>query len=126
MNPLQQLFREHLLAQAAVMRGDFAKAHFVLIAPRHNHLVQRAAALYRSFLAKPDKSQVPFVEIELEDLIEAFGWAGQEAHALDLYERYVDWRRVDEVVRAALKVDGKKWLPRLPKSKPVALIGKAA
>lgn len=125
-NPLQQFFREHLLAQAAVMRGSYAEAHFVLIAPRNNRLVQRAATLYASFLAKPGKTQVPFINVELEQVIEAYGWAGQETHALDLFERYANWQAVDEIVRAALKVEGKAWLPRPQKAKPVALIGKAA
>jgi hypothetical protein len=125
-SPLEQLFREHLLAQSAVMRGDFAEANFVLIAPRHNHLVQRAASLYAAFLAEPGKSQVPFINIELEQVIEAFGWAGQEAHAVDLHKRYTNWQAVDDVVRAALKVDGKAWLPKPAKSKAIALIGQAA
>lgn len=125
-NPLQQYFREHLLAQAAVMRGDYAEAYFVLVAPRHNHLVQNAARLYSSFLAKPGKSQTPFVSIELEQVIEAYGWAGQEVHALDLWERYCDWWKVDEVVREALRASGKTWLPAPAASKPIALIGKAA
>lgn len=125
-NPLQQLFREHLLAQAAVLRGSFAEAHFVLIAPQHNYPVQRAAALYTSFLAKAGKEQVPFIAVDLEHVIEAFGWAGEEAHALDLFDRYTNWQAVDDVVRAALKVDGKAWLPRLQEARPVALIGKAA
>lgn len=125
-NPLQQHFRQHLLAQAAQMRGDFAEAHYVLVAPRHNHLVQNAARLYSSFLSKPGKAQAPFVSVELEQVIEAFGWAGQEVHALNLWERYCDWWRVDEVVRDALKVPGRTWLPKAAKTKPIALIGKAA
>jgi len=75
-NPSQQLFREHLLAQAAVMRGDYAEAYFVQIGPRHNHLVQNAARLYKGFLAAPADGQVPFVNVELERVIEAYGWAG--------------------------------------------------
>ena len=70
-NPLQQFFREHLLAQAVVLRGDYAEAYFVLVAPRHNHLVQNAAGLYANFLAEPGNAQVPFVNIELEQVIEA-------------------------------------------------------
>lgn len=125
-NPLQQLFREHLLAQSAVLSGEFAESYFVLIAPRQNHLIQRAAKLYTSFLARPGKSQVPFINVELEQVIEAFGWAGEEVHALDLYERYVDWRKIDEVVRAALKVDASSWLPKPAKTKSAPVLAKAA
>ena len=97
-----------------------------LVAPRHNHLVQNAARLYSCFLAKPGKSQAQFVNVELEQVIEAYGWAGQEIHALNLWERYCDWWRVDEVVREALRADGKAWLAEPIKPKPVALIDKAA
>jgi len=108
-NPLQQLFREHLLAQAAVMRGDYAEATFVLIAPRLNHLVQNSASLYAAFLNQPIEGQVPFVNVHLEQLIEAYGWAGAHDHALALHERYLDWSRVDEVVRAAVKAKAPTW-----------------
>lgn len=108
-NPLQQLFREHLLAQAAVIRGDYAEAYFVLIAPRLNHLVQNSAALYANFLTQPVAGQVPFVNVHLEQLVEAYGWAGSDDHAAALHERYLDWRIVDEVVRAAVGAKGKTW-----------------
>ena len=69
---------------------------------------------------------MPFISIELEQVIEAYGWAGEGVLALDLFERYANWHAVDDVVRAALKVDAKAWLPRPMKAKPAALIGKAA
>jgi len=122
-NPLQQLFREHLLAQAAVMRGDYAEATFVLIAPRLNHLVQNSASLYAAFLNQPVTGQVPFVNVHLEQLVDAYGWAGAHDHALALHERYLDWGKVDEVVRAAVKAKAPTWAaPATPKrtAKPKA------
>lgn len=108
-NPLQQLFREHLLAQATVMRGDYAEAYFVLIAPRLNHLVQNSAALYASFLTEPVQGQVPFINVHLEQLVDAYGWAGDSGHAAALHERYLAWDQVDEVVRAAVKAKTPVW-----------------
>jgi hypothetical protein len=108
-NPLQQLFREHLLTQAVVMRGDYAEAYFVMVAPRLNHLVQNSASMYAGFLAPPTTGQVPFVNVELEQLVDAFGWSGAHEHAAALNERYLDWGRVDEVVRAAVKAKSKTW-----------------
>lgn len=123
-NPFQQLFREHLLAQAAVMRGDYAEAYFVQIAPYHNHLVQNAAQLYKGFLAQPNDGQVPFVNVTLEQVIEAYGWAGEHGLATALWERYCDWWLVDEVIRDAVKVEPESWhkkpapkTPLLPKAK---------
>lgn len=112
-NPLQQLFREHLLAQSAVMRGDYAEAYFVLVAPRLNHLVQNSAALYASFLTTPTKGQVPFVNVQLEKLVDAYGWAGAYEHAAALHERYLNWGKVDEAVRAAVKAKAQVW-PKQP------------
>lgn len=108
-NPFQQLFREHLLAQAAVMRGDYAEAYFVQIAPRHNHLVQNAAKLYQGFLAPVTDDQVPFVNIELEQVTEAYGWAGEHSFAAALWARYCDWWLIDEVIRDAVKVQPESW-----------------
>lgn len=108
-NPFQQLFREHLLAQAAVMRGDYAEAYFVQIAPHHNHLVQNAARLYKGFLVLPGDGQVPFVNVELEQVIEAFGWAGETAFAAAMWDRYCDFWQIDEVIREAVKVQPESW-----------------
>lgn len=102
-NPVQQLFREHLLAQAAVDRGDYAEAWFVLIAPRLNHLVQNAARYYAGSLLEPSSGQVPFVNVTLEEVIAAYRAAGQADHASALHDRYTDWWLVDAVIRDAIK-----------------------
>lgn len=126
-NPLQQLFREHLLAQASLMRGDYAESYFMLVAPRHNHLIQQSAELYAAFLAEPRHGQTRFVNVHLEQMIEAYGWAGEQAFATALHDRYVDWFKVDEAVREALRAKGKEWMLAPPRNAaPVALIAKAA
>ncbi len=126
-NPLQQLFGEHMLAQASLMRGDYAECYFMLVAPRHNHLTQQSAELYAAFLAKPTQKQTRFVNVHLEQVIEAYGWAGEHGFATSLFDRYCDWWKVAEVVRNALRAKGKEWLVVPPPSRgPVALIGKAA
>ena len=125
-NPLQQVFREHLLAQAMLMRGDVAEATFVLIAPRHNHLVQQAASLYAAFLAPAGDAQVRFVNVHLEQFVDALGWAGAGDNALALHDRYLDWRQIDHAVEAALTRDGQAWELAPPLAAPLRLIGKAA
>jgi hypothetical protein len=126
-NPLQQLFREHLLAQAAVMRGDWPSAVFVSVAPAANARVQRQAELYRAFLNHPVEGQVPFAHLTLDTFIDAIGAAGAPAAAAALFERYIDWGRIDELVSAALDVRIAKWPGA--KRRPVAppkLIAQAA
>jgi hypothetical protein len=118
-NPFQQLFREHLLAQAAVMRGDYAEAYFVQIAPHHNHLVQNTARLYKGFLAAPNDGQVRFVNVELEQVIEAYGWAGEHGLATALWERYCDWWQIDEVIREAVKVEPENWFKKPSRETPL-------
>lgn len=125
--PCQQLFREHLLTYAAVHRGDYAEARFILVAPRHNHLVQQGAALYASHLFEPGPGAVPFLNFELERMIEAIGWAGKLNYAQQLYDRYCNWLKVDLAVEEALRAKSKSWAAvPLAKPKAVGLLTKAA
>jgi len=125
-NPLQQLFREHMLAQAALMRGDWAEARFILVAPRHNHLVQQGANLYAAHLAEPGPGQVPFLNLDLEQFIEALGWAGELDYAYALHDRYCDWWKVDAAVEEALRAKGHDWSITPPRpAEPAALIARA-
>ena len=77
-SPLQQLFREHLLCYAALRQELYTEAHFVLVAPRHNHRIERLHSLYAAFLADPQNGSVPFRYVELEAIIAAFAAAGDE------------------------------------------------
>jgi hypothetical protein len=101
-NPLQQLWREHLLAQAMLLRGDYDEGRFVLVAPRLNHLVQNAGGAYACQLLEPTDGHARFMNVPLERVIEAIGRAGEPDYAVALYRRYLDWWRVDEVLDAAL------------------------
>lgn len=125
-NPLQQLFREHMLAQASTARGDWAEAHFMLIAPRHNHLVQQSANLYTAFLAEPSDGKASFVNIHMEQFVEALGWAGAKDDAYALFDRYLNWWPVIEAVDTALTADSRDWRIMPPTSSIIPLIGKAA
>ena len=126
MNPLQQLFREHLLAQAAVMRGDWSSAVFVSLAPAANERVQRQADLYRSFLAPSLPGHVPFVHVTLDAVVSALENAGAPEAAAALFERYLDWGQVDQLVAAAVQARVAKWPPRRSSAPPLRLISQAA
>ncbi|WP_300974466.1 hypothetical protein [Sphingomonas sp. LHG3406-1] len=123
----QQLFREHLLTFAALYRGDYAEARFILAAPRQNHLVQQAAQLYASHLLEPGPGAVPFMNVELEQLIEAIGWAGELDYAYALHDRYLNWFKLDAVVEEALRAKPGSWtLAAPPVRPPLALVSRAA
>lgn len=94
-NPCQQLFREHLLAQAMLMRGDYDEGRFVVIAPRLNNLVATAVASYQAELRPAGEDQVGFASITLEDTVVALAMAGEEEYAARLYRRYCDFQLVD-------------------------------
>jgi hypothetical protein len=124
---LQQLFREHLLAFASLNRGDYAEARFVLVAPRHNHLIQQAARLYAAHLMEPGPGHLPFINLELEQVIEALGWVGELDYAFALHDRYLNWWKLDAVVEEALQAKSSDWTINLPAiNRPVSLIADAA
>jgi hypothetical protein len=126
-NPLQQLFREHLLAQAAVMRGDWPSAVFVSLAPAVHDRVQRQADLYAAFLQPPLEGQVPFRRLTLDSFVDAIGMCGAPDAAAALFDRYLDWRKVDELVGAALQARVAKWPAAKRKCPPpLKLISRAA
>jgi hypothetical protein len=125
-NPMQQLFREHLLAQAAVMQGRYAEATFIVLAPRHNHLVQRGAELYASFLSTPVPGHAGFLNVHLEQFIDALGWAGAADEAFALYDRYLDWSKIDAAVDAALRDKPRDWRIVPPAGARAGLLSQAA
>lgn len=107
--PYQQLFREHLLTFVAKDVLEYADAHFVLVSPNHNHLVQQAADLYAAKLVDPDDLSVPFHQVALERIIEAFGWAGALDYALALHDRYCDWTKIDRLIEAEVDAAVPDW-----------------
>jgi hypothetical protein len=94
-NPLQQLFREHLLAQSMIENGLYAEGHFVLIAPELNHPAQNAAVAYAEHLREPGEGRITFQNVTLEKIVDAFREAGQAEHAAALHRRYLDFWLVD-------------------------------
>ncbi|UPT63431.1 MAG: hypothetical protein M0D54_02380 [Hyphomonadaceae bacterium JAD_PAG50586_4] len=99
-NPLQGLWRGHMLAQSAVDAGIYDGGLFMLIAPRQNHDVQRAARAYTQRLATTD-GKVAFLNVELEDAIDAIRTSGATDLATALHERYTDFGPVHDLVRQA-------------------------
>lgn len=93
-NPLQQIWREHLLAQSMLDAKLFDEGCFVIIAPQHNYHVHQATSAYRSHLEPPEAHKVRFLEITLEKLIEVLRLYDPE-HAAALHRRYCDWWLLD-------------------------------
>jgi hypothetical protein len=96
-NPIQQLWREHLLAHCLVANGLFDAGAFVLIGPKLNNDVQRGATAYARHLAEPT-GPVSFVNVTLEDAAETLKAAG-EPEVADLFiRRYLDFTPVHALI----------------------------
>jgi len=100
--PLQQFYRQHLLAQAMLMRGDFSEGRFMVIAPELNTPIQAAVILYAKQLMPSSEVQVGFTTRTLEDVIDLLRQCGERGYAKALHHRYCDWSRVDEVIEQAI------------------------
>ena len=91
--PLQQLWREHMLAHSLVTSGLYDAGAFVLVAPALNTEVQRAATAYHQHLAdRPDHTR--FVNMTLGTFINNQRHAGAAEEAQALYDRYLDFTTV--------------------------------
>jgi hypothetical protein len=94
---LEQLWREHMLAQLAVDQGVTPRAMFVAIGPRLNRRAMAAFRVYENELIPVDDqgdNRVRFQALTLEAVIEALATAGAEPIARELWRRYADFERV--------------------------------
>jgi hypothetical protein len=66
-NPLQQLWREHLLAQSMIANGLYDEGHLVMIAPALKYHIQDAAEAYQAHLYEPEDGKVRFVNLHRHD-----------------------------------------------------------
>jgi hypothetical protein len=93
-NPLQQFWREHLLAQSMIDNGLYDEGSLVVIAPALNYHVQDAAEAYQAHLREPEDGKARFVNVTLEDVIEVIRLS-DPSHAEALHHRYCDFWLVD-------------------------------
>lgn len=117
-NPLQSFWRTHMLAQAMLDAGLYDTGVFMLIAPRQNTEVQRAARKYARGLVH-DATKVRFLSIELEDAIDAFSASGATELGDALRERYVDFAPVHQLVRKACLATPRRKRPLRTQARPV-------
>ncbi|MGH1570921.1 PGN_0703 family putative restriction endonuclease [Methylobacterium sp. P31] len=97
---LEQLRREHTLAQLMVDQGHAARGLFVLVGPALNRRVAASAKVYANALINPTGAtpdRVGFIHLTLETILAALSQAGLPEHAQALHARYLDFRRVTAV-----------------------------
>jgi len=94
--PLQQIWRDHLLAGATKGEDGYDEGVFVFLRPRGNEACAKAVATYRECLTRHDA----FAECILEDVVEAIQahtdtpWVGL------FFDRYLDFGKVDAALAA--------------------------
>lgn len=94
---LEQLWREHMLAQLCVDQRLTSRALFVAIGPKLNRRVMAAFRCYQSELIPDhdlDDNRVPFAPLTLEAMFTAIELAGAKDLANNLHARYADFERV--------------------------------
>ena len=95
--PIEQLMREHALAQLSVDNGVTPRAMFIGIGPRLNRRVQAAFVIYANELLpieETDRSRVAFRHFTLETFIDAIDVAGDQSTADRLWQRYCNFQRI--------------------------------
>jgi hypothetical protein len=95
--PIEQLMREHALAQLAVDNGITPRAMFIAIGPHLNRHVQAAFVIYANELLPidgTDRTRVAFRHFTLESFIDAIDVAGDQETADRLWGRYCNFQRV--------------------------------
>lgn len=103
--PLEQLMREHMLAQLSVDHGITPRAMFIAIAPRLNRRADAAFRVYTNELlpiADDDPTRVRFEHFTLESFIDAIDVAGDQQTADQLWKRYCDFQRVYDAALAVI------------------------
>lgn len=88
--PLQQIWRDHLLALSLLDSGQFADGFFVFLNPQDNQACSQAVSLYRQFL----KTESSFVPWTLETVVQAVRMHTNQSWITDLYDRYLNFSKI--------------------------------
>lgn len=97
-NPLQQLWREHMLSRTMIDNELYSIGRFVVIHPKQNHHCTAAMNAYRKHLVSDDPNVSGFQVVTLDDCIETFRAIGDHETANGLHGRYLDFERVDQAI----------------------------
>ena len=88
--PLEQVWRDHLLAGAMRIQDGFDDGFFALIYPKDNRSCGSAANRYRDCLRDSDT----FVVWNLEDIVASIQAHTDEAWIRELFDRYLDFGKL--------------------------------
>jgi len=95
-NPLEQIWRDHLLVGSILNRDDFEDGFFAFLYPKDNLHCRDAVQDYKKCLSD-DKT---FREWFLEDVANAIKEKTDEGWIGDLIDRYLNFDKIDGVINA--------------------------
>lgn len=90
--PLQQIWRDHLLAGITRVEDGYSDSLFVMLYPRDNTAVQKATDGYRQQLARSDS----FATWTLEDFVESLRRFSGAGWIDDFVDRYLAFGKIDD------------------------------
>jgi hypothetical protein len=96
--PLEQIWRDHLLAGAMLQAGGFDDGFFVFLAPAANEYCVEAVADYRRCL----RDETTFASWTLEGVVEALRGHSDAEWVELFYDRYLDFAKIDRIHDAAV------------------------
>ncbi|MDQ2764488.1 MAG: hypothetical protein M3Y22_13740 [Pseudomonadota bacterium] len=88
--PVEQFWREQLLATAMLKIGAYDEGRLLVIAPQLNAECQTAITRYRTELISDAPAETRFQAITLENLVTAIGCAGAHTIAGPISDRYLN------------------------------------
>ena len=97
-NPLQQLWREHMLSRVMIESGLYDQGRFIVIYPAQNNNCAAAVHAYSTHLASDDPAVSGFQSVTLETCLDSFRSIGDDETATALHERYLDFGKVETAI----------------------------
>jgi hypothetical protein len=94
-SPLQQIWRDHLLAHALVQSGEYDEGTFAFLYPRENGRCVDAVAAYRTCVKEPSA----FEAWTLEDVAEAVRRHGGGSWVGAFVDRYLAFQKIGRVAK---------------------------
>jgi hypothetical protein len=92
--PLEQIWRDHLLAGAMLASGEWASGLYVFLYPEGNTQCARGVASYLDCLEKRET----FAAVTLERLVEELERQTDAPWVSELRDRYLGWDRIDTLL----------------------------
>jgi hypothetical protein len=93
LQPLQQIWRDHLLASSLLQHGDYDEGAFVFLSPEENPHCQAAVCQYRECLV----DDATFFDWTLESFFESVSARlGDDPWVKLFFDRYLDFAKVRE------------------------------